>query len=225
MRSRVAVMVSILLLAAGAGAMWWGCGGNDHDTAAFTGDVISVTPSQAMREAPSRRWLADVRSFALPEAVAQSTCPAKRVIVCATNGHNQRVCVRVNTNDCKFEFEIDTLTNRFADGSITFVDDVNHNEEIDSGEATALLTNPLGSVCNDSVVILNDVAINFGSGSATAGSVEKRPDSCRGSSPTPIPTPYSAAIPLNPPPSSALAFLWGLGAVGLLLPARRRSRR
>ena len=43
--------------------------------------------------------------------------------------------------------------------------------------------------------------------------------------PTPTPTPYSVAGPLNGPPSTMLAMLYGAGAAGLLLPARRRKRR
>ena len=41
-------------------------------------------------------------------------------------------------------------------------------------------------------------------------------------SPTPTGTVYVAAAPLNEPPTSLLAFLFSAGAVGLLIPRRRR---
>ena len=82
---------------------------------------------------------------------------------------------------------------------------------------------------------LDDVQIDFtpGTAHATAGSVRKDPDTCTNatpgptatSTPGPSPTPYSVAAPLHPPPSTMLAMLYGAGAVGLLLPVRRRRRR
>ena len=120
-------------------------------------------------------------------------------------------------------------------GAFGFVDDANDNGERDPGETIAFLFAALGRLCEGTVVKLDDVQIDFtpGTAHATAGSVRKDPDTCTNatpgptarSTPGPSPTPYSVAAPLHPPPSTMLAMLYGAGAVGLLLPVRRRRRR
>lgn len=230
---RMRVIVPILSIAVGAGGMWWGCGSSGGPFATFQGNVSSVSPPQSMREAPLHRWLAEVDSLVLPKALAQSTCPAKHVIACATNGRDNAVCVRVDS-ECGFSVSLDVLGGDFSKGSFGFVDDVNSNRAADSGERVAFLFTSLGRVCNGTVVTLKNVAIDFNNGSATAGSVVKDPDTCPPTTPTPTRTPsvgptrtptYYAAASLNQPPSKMLAFLSALGVVGLLLPPRRRRPR
>jgi len=228
MRLRVSVMVSALVIAAAAGWMGSGCG-SDHGTAGtFAGNVTSVSPSQAMLQAPAHRWLAEIPSFVLPKALAQSTCPAKHVIICASNGRDAKICSDVSNGDCSFSVSLDVLADDFSNGTVEFADDTNGNGAIESGEKVATLTNPLGRVCNGSVVTLSDVAINFTNGTATASSVVKNPDTCSGATSVPVPTAtptYTAGASLHQPPSPLLAFLSGVGVVGLLLPSRRKSRR
>jgi hypothetical protein len=230
-RSRIAA-ASVMLLTA------MGCG-SDHKQGGvtFVGTVTSVTPQQAMREVPARRWLAKVESLILPSAVAQSSCPAKHVLACASNGVSPEACERVDIVDCGFSVSVPATLTAFAGGAFGFVDDANDNAEQDSGETIAFLFEDLGRLCEGTVVKLDDVSIDFtpGSAHATAGSVRKDPDTCPNVTPgpsatstpgpSPTPTPYSVAAPLNPPPSTMLAMLYGAGAVGLLLPVRRRRRR
>lgn len=222
MRLRFSVMLMVLVLTAGAGWMWSGCGGDNGPSATFNGNVSSVSPTQAMLETPQHRWLAQIPSFILPKALAQSTCPVKHVIICANNGRDASICSGVDTGNCGFSVSLDVLSNDFSNGSIVFADDVNGTGTIEPGEKTAPLTNSLGRVCTGSVVTLNDVAINFTLGFATASTVDKNPDTCSGVTPTPV---YQAGGSLNRPPAKTLAFLSGIVVVGLLLPSRRRPRR
>jgi hypothetical protein len=225
-RCRMAIG-SVVLLAMAS------CGGDDNKArgVTFVGTVTSVTPQQAMLQVPSRRWLAKIESLLLPNAVAQSSCPAKHVLACAANGATAEACERVDIVDCGFSVSVPALPDAFARGAFGFIDDANDNGEHDSGETIAFLFEALGRLCEGTVVKLDDVQIDFtpGMAHATAGSVRKDPDTCTGpvptSTPAPTPTPYSIAAPLNGPPSTMLAMLYGAGALGLLLPVRRRRRR
>ena len=212
--------------------LWQGCGGNNHDSSrlTFTGNVANVIPSQAMRERSRPRWLAALDSL-VPDATAQSTtCPARHVLACLSNGSNSTACVRVRTDDCRFSVSVDLPASDFA-GSFGFVDDANDNGSVDQGERIAFLFTPLGSVCRGMVVTLNDVTIDFTNGFSTASSVEKDPDTCPtptpGGPPTPTPTstPYRVGSSLNQPPSTMLAGLFGVGVAALLLPRRRANGR
>jgi len=230
-RSRLAMACAMLLAA-------FGCGSDHHaGGVTFEGTVTYVTPAQAMRQAPVKRWLAKVESMLLPNAIAQSSCPAKHVLACASNGTNPEACERVDVVDCGFSVSVPATTNDFAGGAFGFVDDANDNGAHDSGETVAFLFADLGRLCDGTLVKLDDVAIDFtqGTAHATAGSVRKDPDTCTNATPSPsttstpgpslTPTTYSVASPLQSPPSSMLAMLYGAGAVGLLLPMRRRRRR
>ena len=219
-QSRVAVVLVMLLAAIG-------CGDDDHHRrgVTFEGNVASVSPQQAMLQAPSRRWLAKVESLLLPNAVAQSSCPARHVLACASNGSDPEECERVDSDDCGFSVSVPADSDGFVGGTLAFVDDEDDDGEHDSGEPIAFLLALFGRLCEGTVVKLDDVAINFTLGSATAASIDKDPDTCESVTPIPTPTPYSIGAPLNGPPSTMLAMLYGAGAVGLLLPARWRRRR
>ena len=231
-RYRVVVVVAVLLAMAG-------CGGDDNKPrgVTFEGTVTSVTPQQAMLDTPSHRWLARIESLLLPNAVAQPSCPARHVLACASNGLTAEACERVDIVDCGFLVSVPALPDAFAGGAFGFIDDQDDDGVHDPGETIAFLFEALGPLCEGTVVKLDDVSIDFtpGSAHATAGSVRKDPDTCPNVTPgpsttstpgpSPTPTPYSVAAPLNPPPSTMLAMLYGAGAVGLLLPVRRRRRR
>jgi hypothetical protein len=230
MRRREQLGVLALVLASSVAILGQGCGGDDSGPhATFVGNVSGVSPTQASVPLRSRPALAAL-DWMLPSiAHAQSTCPALHILACATNGRDSAVCRRVDTDDCGLEVSLDVLEND-AGGTFFFVDDADGNGREDADESTAMLTNPLGAICNGSVVTLTDVSIDFLGGTATAVSLVKDPDTCPpGSNPTPIatafptPTPYIYGTSLNQPPSTMLAFLFGAGAVGLILP-RRRSR-
>ena len=229
-RTRVLVVLAALLAAIG-------CGSDDHHGGVtFVGTVTSVTPQQA--KAPSQRWLARLGSAIVPSAVAQGTCPSKHVLACASNGKDAEACERVDVVDCGFSVSVPS-TAQFTGVAFGFVDDTNDNGQHDASETVAFLLENLGLLCEGTVVKLDDVQIDFtpGSAHATAGSVRKDPDTCGTQTPTPsgtntprptgtvTPTPYAVAAPLNTPPTSMLAMLYGAGAVGLLLPIRRRRRR
>ena len=229
----LAAASATLLLAALVGVLGQGCGGDDHHggSAEFTGNVSAVAPAQASVPLRHRPLLAALGWWLPSAAIAQSSCPALHVLACASNG-NDTQCHRVDSDSCAFDVSIDTLDSSFASGMVFFVDDANGNGSQDDGEATATLTNELGSVCNGSVVTLSGVVIDFLGSTATAVSVVKNPDTCPATTPTPVTTvtptktatPYSAAASLNQPPSTLLAFLFGSGAVGLVLPRRRSQR-
>jgi hypothetical protein len=232
--SRVAVALAILFAAVSCG------GDNHHGGITFEGTVTSVTPQQSMRTAPARRWFAKLGATLLPSAVAQGTCPAKHVLACASNGTDPENCERVNVVDCGFSVSVPATTTDFVGGAFGFVDDTNDNGRHDTGETIAFLFEDLGRLCDGTVVKLDDVQIDFtpGTAHATAGSVRKDPDTCANQTPgptssvTPVstmtpgatPTPYGLAAPLHSPPSTMLAMLYGAGAVGCLLPIRRRRR-
>jgi hypothetical protein len=287
-------------------AMWQGCGDDDNNgsgsngsgSVTIMGNVSSVTGAQAKAESPPRLFAAAGWMFA-SQAIAQSSCPARRVLVCVSNAPaGQAVeCATVDSDSCQFSVSFDVL-NEFAQGVVAFADDVNQDGQPQPGvEGVAALTNNLGRICPGSIVILNDVAIDFTAETATAASVEKNPDTCTGTptptgtrsvtgtptrtrtpqptvtgtppTPTPTrtrtptpnatataiagmtataiatqtgtptntptntptgtpsgtPTPYYAVASINQPPSTWLAFLIGAGALGLILPQRRRRDR
>jgi hypothetical protein len=267
-------------------AIWQGCGGSDHGSsdATITGNVTSVSPAQAMLESRSRMFALSDWMFA-SRAIAQSTCPARHVLACVSSGPGQPVeCEKIDTDSCRFAVSF-TVVNEFEQGTVAFVNDANDNGQPDSGERLAFLSNPLGSICPGSVVVLNDLAVDFTAQIATAASVEKAPDTCSatatpsatrsvtgtpsstpthaptatGTPPTATPTRTPTALPtltataaanmtataaanmtatanatltgtptyaygasLNEPPSTMLAFLFGAGVFGLILPYRRR---
>jgi hypothetical protein len=232
--SRIAIAAAIVVALASAQA-WQGCGNGKHPSSdvTFAGNVANVIPPQAMRDEPSRRWLAALDSLVFPEAVAQSTCPVRHVLACASNGGDSVVCQRVNTTDCRFSVSVALPASDFS-GAFGFVDDANDNGKLDQGETIAFLFTPLGSVCRGMTVTLNDVTIDFANGFSTATSVEKDPDTCPTVTPGPSPTPppgttptttptYSAGASLNRPPPLMLAALYGVGGIALLLARRRRK--
>ena len=228
MRRRERAKLAALVLALAAGVLGQGCGDDDDGPSArFIGNVSGVSPTQASVPLRSRPLHAAIDWMMPPLAHAQSTCGALHVLMCASNGRDDAVCRGVDADSCSFDVSLDVLDNFFAGGSLFFVDDANGNGREDADEDTAILTNPVGLVCNGSVVTLTDVAIDFLGGSATAISVVKNPDTCSATAVptsgfTPIPTvPYGAS--LNQPPGTMLAFLFGAGALGLIIP-RRRSR-
>ena len=263
-------------------AIWQGCGGSDHGSsdATITGNVTSVSPAQAMLESRSRMFALSDWMFA-SRAIAQSSCPARHVLACVGSGPGQPVeCEKIDTDSCRFAVSF-TVVNEFEQGTVAFVNDANDNGQPDSGEPLAFLTNPLGSICPGSVVVLNDLVVDFTAQIATAASVDKAPDTCSatatpsatrsvtgtptraptatGTPPTATPTRTPTALPtltataaaaltataganmtatanatltgtptyaygasLNEPPSTMLAFLFGAGVFGLILPYRRR---
>jgi hypothetical protein len=228
--ARVALAITLASFVAVFGL---GCGGDDHGPSArFVGDVRAVIPTQTSLRTSARPALAAVDWMLPSDAIAQSTCPALHVLACVSNGRDEARCRSVDADSCELDVSIDVLDNFFSDGTVFFVDDANGNGREDAGESTAMLTNPLGAVCNGSVVTLTGVAIDFVGGSATAISAIKDPDTCASITPgpgtpgfrTPTPSPYSYGASLNQPPTTMLAFLFGAGAVGLILP-RRRARR
>jgi len=289
-------------------AIWQGCGGSDHGSsdATITGNVTSVSPAQAMLESRSRMFALSDWMFA-SRAIAQSSCPARHVLACVGSGPGQPVeCEKIDTDSCRFAVSF-TVVNEFEQGTVAFVDDANDNGQPDSGERLAFLSNPLGSICPGTVVVLNDLVVDFTAQIATAASVDKAPDTCSatatpnatrsvtgtpsstpthaptatGTPPTATPTPtrtptalptltataaanmtataaanmtatanathtgtptgtqtgtptgtqtgtptgsptYAYGASLNEPPSTMLAFLFGAGVFGLILPHRRR---
>jgi hypothetical protein len=298
MTRRIQAMTISLAVVLALAVVWQGCGGDDHNgrggSVTIKGNVSSVTPAQAKAESRSR-LLAAAESIFASEAVAQSSCPARRILACVSNGGGQPLlCEPVDSDSCLFSVSFDVL-NDFAGGVFGFLDDTNDNGVLDPGEAGTILTNLLAPICPGSVVTLNDVAIDFTTQTATAASVEKNPDTCTatatptrsgtatatptrtrtplptvtGTPPTPTPTrtrtptpnatataiagmtataiatqtgtpantptgtttptgtntPYGYGASLNQPPSTMLAFLFGAGALGLILPQRRRRDR
>lgn len=156
---------------------WLGCGGDGGGSGAtFKGNVAAVSPAQARLAAPSQTWLARTRFLLLPEAVAQSSCPAAHVLICVDNGA-RTICRPVGSGDCDFSLSINAKDD-FASGQISFVNDANDDGNRDAGETRAFLVNPVGRVCNGSVITINDVAIDFSSPVAIAASIEKDPDTC-----------------------------------------------
>ena len=274
-RTLAATTLSLFFIA--AVVVWQGCGGSDHNSstsATITGNVASVNPAQAKAETRSR--LLAAADLLVPRAVAQSTCAARHVLVCvASDPSQQAVCDTIDADSCRFSISFDVV-NDFADGKVAFIDDANQNGRADSGEGFAFLTNPIGPICPGTVVVLNDLSIDFSTITATAASVDKAPDTCgatatptargtgtptatptqvrtntpSGTPPTSTPTrtatalptltataaaamtqtaaatmtgtPYAYGASLNQPPSTMLAFLFGAGVFGLILPYRRR---
>jgi len=160
---------------------------------AFTGNVSSVS-AQAKLESSPRRWFSRLDGLWPASAIAQSTSAVNHVLVCAGNGRDPAVCNQVN-GDGTFFLALNLIDSDFAQGSLGFVDDANHNGVFDQGDGFALLTNPFKPVCDGSVVTLINVAIDFASHTATAAAVEKDPDTC----PTPTPTATGTA---TPPPTA-----------------------
>jgi len=268
MTRRIQAMTISLAVVLALAVVWQGCGGDDHNgsgSVTIMGNVSSVTGAQTKAESRSR-LLAAAESIFASEAVAQSSCPARRILACVSNGGGQPLlCEPVSSDSCLFSVSFDVL-NDFAGGVFGFLDDTNDNGVLDPGEAGTILSNPLAPICPGSVVTLNDVAIDFTTQTATAASVEKNPDTCTatatptrsgsatatptrtrtplptvtGTPPTPTPTrtrtptqtgtpastpTYSYGASINQPPSTMLAFLFGAGALGLILPQRRRRDR
>jgi len=196
------------ILFAGAGAvltaciLWSGCGGDDgqSNSATISGNVSSVNPPQARLEQGSHRWLARLDRWVVGEAIAQSSCPALHLLVCASNGIDPTVCAPVDSTDCTFAISLDTLGD-FSGGGVSFGNDTNQNGQFATGEQFAILTNPLVPLCNGTVAHLNNVAIDFSALTATAASVVKDPDTCAG---TPTATARATATtkPTKQPTSS-----------------------
>jgi len=184
-----------------AGALWSGCGDDDHGSggATITGNIAAVNPPQARREGLSHRWLARLDSLVVGEAIAQSTCPARHTFICATNGRDPIACEPVDSTDCRFSITLDPLGD-FSDGGVSFFDDANQNGTFDQGELFAILTNQLVPLCEGTVATLNDVSANFSTLTATAASVVKSPDTCAG---TPTATAKATATVTGTPSATS----------------------
>jgi hypothetical protein len=192
MRKMPAILLSGVGAILVAGTLWSGCGGDDHhgsNTATIKGNISSVNPPEARLDGASHRWLARLDSLLVGEAIAQASCPALHVQICASNGSDPIICQPVDPTDCSFTLEIDTRGD-FSSGTVSFFDDANQNGAFDQGELFAILTNQLVPLCNGTVVTLNDVSANFAALTATAASVVKDPDTCAG---TPTATPRATA--------------------------------
>src|SRR5258706_9151074 len=181
-----------------AGVLWSGCGGDDHNGtsgATITGNISAVNPPQARREGLSHHWLARLDSLVVGEAVAQATCPARHIFICATNGRDPITCEPVDSTDCHFSITLDPAGD-FSSGGVSFFDDANQNGTFDQGELFAILTNQLVPLCEGTVATLNDVSANFAALTATAASVVKDPDTCAG---TPTATPRATGTVTRTP--------------------------
>ncbi len=208
----VAVFAALFV---GLATQWSGCGGDGGTIAVtFQGDVASVTGASA--KAPARsRFFASVGRLLDPQAIAQGTCPAKRVLICAATGTAETTPTPTSTvtptatttpvstptatrtvgavpvhcervNSDTCGFSLQiTLAEDGDEVVLFFVDDADGNGSFGSSEKIAELQNPLGRVCNGDLYTLEDVDVNFTSGNATATFVNQEIDAC---APTPGPT-------------------------------------
>jgi len=245
MRTRLWI-VAVIAMAGGA-VYWAGCGDDEKQTT-FAGNVSSVSGASAALRRPERSTFA----FHLPQipaqAFAQGTCavPGSADLLFCVKTSNFEVCEPVNQGDCKFTL-ITGLEQDRLPAVLRFVDDTNQSGAPDSGEGSSTVTQSL-LYCNGDVVSIANAAVNFTTGVTTA-TVTKTVDRCTnavatqtprpagtgtptrtptrtGTPATPTPTgtggPYASAAPLNQPPTNMLAFLFSAGAVGLIVPRRRR---
>ena len=180
------------------------CGDDDDDDgiddddsgtgpAIIQGNISGVNPPQASRQVP-RPFFAQLQSIIVPDAIAQSLCPSRRLLICVANGRDPVECEPVDSDTCFFSIAFDAVNN-FAAGVVSFVDDVNQNGTGDAGEPFALLTNPLAPICNGSVVALNNVGVNLPAFAATAASVVKNPNTCTNPTPSGTQSPSGSPTP------------------------------
>jgi hypothetical protein len=192
-------LLALVALAVAVSDLSQGCGGSGRGSSplpsgvTFEGNVAAVLPPQA--SLGTRRWLARVESYLFPRpAIAQSTCAAKHVLACVTNGRDPAVCSAVNPSDCRFSVSTGLVSGSFAGGAFGFADDTNENGAIDPGEAVAFFLSSFANACEGSVLTLNEVFIDFSDGFATAASVDSN-QTC----PTPTPTPTGRPTPSPTP--------------------------
>jgi hypothetical protein len=191
--NRRILTATTFVCAVAAAVVWQGCGGSDHHpgSVTITGNVASVNPAQAKLESRSR-LLAAAESIFASRAIAQSSCPVHHLLVCVSNGQGQQpICDSVDSDSCRFTVSFDVVDD-FAQGIVAFIDDANQNGKVDTGEGFAFLTNLLAPLCPGTVAVLNDVAIDFATLTASAASVDKAPDTCPA---TPTPTAGGTATP------------------------------
>ncbi len=208
-RSKFWVIVAIGGFTVGAAVSWSGCGSSDNPRVIYQGNVQTVIgPTVKAPSAP--RSFASLREMLFPEAIAQGSCNAADVLVCAqstpSGGSTITRCARVNGNTCEFATDL-----RLADNgdtvSIFFFDDANGNGAKDEGEAQASLSNSLPSSCNGDTIEISNVTIDFDAGTALAESVGKSVNACA-ATPTPTPTgaatstPTATGVPSTPTPTS-----------------------
>ncbi|MGH7899072.1 MAG: hypothetical protein ACREQQ_14045 [Candidatus Binatia bacterium] len=184
-----------------------GCGGDDDPpSATFVGNVSSVTTARATFEKSPRR-----RAFSLnvswpASAIAQPVAVGS-LLVCAANGRDV-ICKSVDRDSGEFLVSLDVLEDDFQSGFVGFVEDSNQNGLPNDGEGFAFVTNPFKPVCDGSVLIFNDVVIDFPGHAATAASVDKEPDTCPPRTPTataiPTQTPTRTRVPSTPTPSGSV---------------------
>ena len=246
MRRRSLVMIAVALV---AGATYWtGCGG-DEETTTFSGNVSSVSPALAEVTKPKETRFAFHWPKLQSEAFAQGSCGSNGRLLFCIQTSTYGVCEPV---DAGCDFEIEAGIERERDAVVmTFVNDSNGNHTADGGEAFSTVAQSL-RYCNGDKVRIANAQVNFTSGFTTATVTKTRDKctgvnptqpagtatAVKTSTPggpsatntpagtgTPVGTPtpiYVSAAPLNTPPSTALAFLFSAGALGLLVPRRRR---
>jgi len=188
----VCLLGALLFAAAGAGC------GSDHGFggATFSGNVTSVSGSTSVR-APSRWRPHDAkRTWFAGDAMAVS-CAASHVLACVDTSKQAEICGQVDPVACTFAIFV-AVGSSNSNVKVHFVDDSNRNGAPNGSEASAPLTNDLGTVCDGTVVTIKDVSIDFTAPSATAASIEKSPETC-GVTPTPgttpSPSPSGSATP------------------------------
>ena len=240
-RSLLGLTVAALLVGS---TYWMGCGG-DEETTIFSGNVVNVTPSSAAAlPKPAEKRFALSWPDIPAKAYAQGTCGATGRLLFCIQTSTYGACTQVGP-DCDFELEVGIERERDA-VLLAFASDTNENGVGgDNGEPLSTIPQNF-RYCNGDRVRIANAAVNFTTGQ-TAATVTKTVDKCTGTSSTPsgtvtpsgsttpsgtitpggqptlTGTPYVAAAPLNTPPSSMLAFLFSAGAVGVLIPRRRRK--
>jgi hypothetical protein len=247
MRTRWLGLIAIAML---VGSTYWvGCGG-DENTTNFSGNVSSVSPALAALPPQKDSRFAIHWLKLQSEAYAQGACGTGGRLLFCIQTSTLSACDRVDAG-CTFEIETaierdrDTVT-------MTFVDDTNGNRVGDTGEAKSTVAQSMRYCNGDQVVIANaDVNFTTGFTTASVtkrvdrctglvatqtprGTVTPARTNTPNGSPTATrtgtlsptatrtPTSYLASNSLNQPPSNMLAFLFSAGALGVLIPRRRR---
>jgi hypothetical protein len=147
-----------------------GCGDDDdNDAATVTGNISAVIEPVAMRST-ERTWLAslDLADLFGPSAAVAQACEASDLFVCVDNGAQEPSCSEVSESTCLFTVSIDVDDVL----SIRFVQDSDASGTITSDDASADLTNPIEQVCDNVVIRLTDVVVDFPDEEATADDVD-----------------------------------------------------
>lgn len=222
---RFSILAVSVIVLAGVAAQWSACGSDSKLAATFEGEVAAVTGATAKVPSQSR-LLAALEQALAAKAMAQAQCPASHVLICvmtaeaeatptatatatstptstqtptatATPAASSARCERVNSDTCGFSLQVTLATENESIG-VFFVDDADGDGTYDDDgtEATAILQNPVGGVCNGDLYQLNNVDVDFDSGEATAESVDQQIDACV---PTPTGTPTRTSTPTGSP--------------------------